>query len=85
MPIIKSFSDLKNNYNEISKMCKETRESVIITVNGHGDTVIMSLEDYNQMIAELELLRILFDSEDDVKNGRVKPIESTFKELVNKV
>ena len=74
MPIIKSFSDLKNNYNEISKMCKETRESVIITVNGHRDTVIMSLEDYNQMIAELELLRILSDSEDDVKNGRVKPI-----------
>lgn len=79
--IIRPSSDLRNHYNEISKLCKKSREAVIITVNGRGDTAILGLQDYNQMKSELELLRTLAEAEDDVKNGRFAPMQSSFDEL----
>lgn len=67
--VIRPSADLRNHYNEISKMCKESRDAVIMTVNGRGDTAILGLQDYNQMKSELELLKTLAESEEDVKNG----------------
>jgi len=46
---VKTSEELKNNYREISKLCRETREAVIITVNGRGDTAVLGLQDYKQM------------------------------------
>ena len=85
MQNIRPSAELRNKYNEISNLCKETREPVFITVNGHGDTVILSLEQFNQMQAELELLKMLSESEDDVRNGRVAPVENTFNDIRKKL
>src|SRR5690625_3002727 len=78
---IRPSADLRNHYNEISKQCKETRDAVIITVNGRGDTAVLGLQDYYQMKSELELLRTLADAEDDVKNSRIAPIQNSFDDL----
>ena len=78
---IRPSADLRNHYNEISKQCKENKEAVIITVNGRGDTVTLSYEEYKNMKARIELLEILAEAEDDVKNGRVAPVSETFDEL----
>ncbi|PSJ32114.1 prevent-host-death protein [Peptostreptococcus russellii] len=78
---IRPSADLRNKYNEISKQCKETREPVIITVNGRGDTVVVGLQDFKQMKAELELLRTLAESEDDVQNGRLGSMQESFDNL----
>ena len=72
---------LRNHYAEISKQCKENKEAVIITVNGRGDTVALSYEEYKNMKARIELLEVLAEAEDDVKNGRVAPITETFDDL----
>ena len=85
MQNIRPSAELRNEYNEISNLCKETREPVYITVNGHGDTVILSLEQFNQMQAELELLKMLSESEDDVRSGRVAPVENTFDDIRKKL
>lgn len=85
MQNIRPSAELRNKYNEISKLCKDTREPVYITVNGHGDTVILSLEQFNQMQAELELLKMLSESEDDVRNNRVDSIENTFDDIKRKL
>ena len=78
---IRPSADLRNSYNEISKQCRETREAVIITVNGRGDTAVLGLQDYKQMKAELELLRTLAEAEDDVQNGRVGSMRKSFDDL----
>ena len=78
---IRSSDDLKNNYTDISKQCKENKEAVIITVNGRGDTVALSYEEYKNMKARIELLEVLAEAEDDVKNSRVAPITETFDDL----
>lgn len=84
-PAIRPSADLRNHYNEISKQCRETREPVIITVNGRGDTAVLGLQDYYQMKSELELLRILSEAEEDVKNGRIAPIQDTFEDIRKKL
>ena len=78
---IRPSADLRNHYNDISKLCKENKEAVIITVNGRGDTVSLSYEEYKNMKARIELLEILSEAEDVVKNGRVLPINTTLDDL----
>lgn len=78
---IRPSADLRNHYSEISKQCREENEAVIITVNGRGDTVSLSYEEYKRMKSRIELLEILTEAEDDVKNGRVAPVRETFDDL----
>lgn len=78
---IRPSADLRNHYNDISKRCKENKEAVIITVNGRGDTVSLSYEEYKNMKSRIELLEILAEAEDDVRSNRVAPISETFDEL----
>ena len=78
---IRPSADLRNHYDEISKQCKEDKEAVIITVNGRGDTVSLSYEEYKNMKARIELLEVLAEAEEDVKNDRVAPVSETFDDL----
>ncbi len=78
---IRPSADLRNHYSEISRQCHDTRKPVIITVNGRGDTVVLSYAEYNQMQSELDLLRILSDAEEDARAGRTAPIQQTFDDI----
>lgn len=78
---IRPSADLRNHYSEISKQCREENEAVIITVNGRGDTVSLSYEEYKRMKSRIELLELLAEAEDDVRNARVAPISETFEDL----
>lgn len=48
MAVIRPCADLRNNYNEISKICHETKQPVYITKNGYHDLVVLSNEAYEQ-------------------------------------
>ncbi len=50
MALIRPCADLRNNYNEISKICHETKEPVYITKNGTNDLVVLSDETYEKII-----------------------------------
>lgn len=78
---IRPSADLRNHYSEISRQCKEGKEAVIITVNGRGDTVSLSYEEYKNMKSRIELLELLAEAEDDVRQGRIAPIDATFQDL----
>ena len=78
---IRPSADLRNHYGEISKRCREENEAVIITVNGRGDTVSLSYDEYQNMKSRIELLELLAEADEDVTNGRVAPINETFDEL----
>ena len=78
---IRPSADLRNHYNEISRQCRENKEAVIITVNGRGDTVSLGYEEYQRMKSRIELLEILAEAEEDVRKGRVAPMEDTFASL----
>ena len=69
MPRIRPISDLRNAANEISDYCRETREPVFITRNGSGDMVVMSMEEYEQKMALIDLYGKLAAAEQEIAAG----------------
>jgi prevent-host-death family protein len=81
MPNIKSSTDLRNNYNEISTFCHETREPVFITKNGQGDLAVMSIETYEALSGKLELYRLLDEGRAAVKAENKRPLHEVMKDI----
>ena len=81
MPIIKSSTDLRNNYNEISTFCHENEEPVFITRNGKGDLAVMSVEMYEMLNGKLELYHLLDEGRTAVKEGKKRPLDEAMKDL----
>lgn len=67
--IIKPSAAIRQNYTEISNLCKETGEPVFLTKNGEGDLVVMDIAAYDQRIKQLELREKLVEIEELRKAG----------------
>ena len=85
MPNIRSSTDLRNSYNEISRFCHESREPVFITKNGQGDLAVMSIEIYEQLNGKLELYRLLDEGRADTKAGRTRPYKDVFNDIEQEI
>lgn len=76
--------DLRNNYNEISRICKKYREPVFITKNGHGDLAVMSMELYNQLVGRNELYKLIDEGIEASNNGQVRPYRDAIADIKNR-
>lgn len=72
MPQIRPISDLRNNFAEISRIVHENREPVFLTKNGHGDLVVMSIEQYENMQYDNEIYAKLKEAELEAKHSDVR-------------
>ena len=75
---IKPSSELRNNYSGLMKLCRERGEPIFLTVNGRGDSVIMSIEDYNAFARELRLEQFMSEADKDIVDGRTVDAERVF-------
>ena len=71
MPSIRPISELRNNANEISDFCRQTREPVYITRNGTGDMVVVCIEEYERQQALIDLYGKLAVAEQEIASGAV--------------
>ena len=67
--IIKPSTALRNEYNEISKICKESQEPIYLTKNGEGDLVVMSIDAYEKKKILLEIKEKLLEAEEQRISG----------------
>lgn len=81
MPKIKSSTDLRNHYNEISTFCHENSEPVFITKNGRGDLAVMSIETYEALCGKQELYRLLDEGRTAVNAGKKRPLDEVMKDI----
>ncbi len=63
--IIKPSASIRQNYNEISELCKQSKEPVFLTKNGDGDMVVMDIETFNRREKMLRLREELLSVEED--------------------
>jgi len=85
MPRIQSSTDLRNNYNEISTFCHESREPVFITKNGQGDLAVMSIEAFELLSGKWELYRLLDEGRAAAEAGEMQPLEEVIRELEQEI
>ena len=74
MPIIKSNTDLGNDYDSISNLCYTCGEPVFITKNGKGDLAVMSIEAYEEITTRFELYTSLERGLKDIQKGNTRPL-----------
>lgn len=66
---IKPSAAIRQNYNEISELCKSTGEPVYLTKNGEGDLVVMDIEAFARREKMLKLREELLDIKEDRLHG----------------
>ena len=67
---IRPSAAIRQNYNEIAELCRETAEPVFLTKNGEGDLVVMDMETYGRREKMLKLREELLAVEEDRLAGR---------------
>ena len=66
---IRPSAAIRQNYNEISELCKRTGEPVYLTKNGEGDLVVMDIEAFTRREKMLALREELLAVEEARMNG----------------
>lgn len=64
LPKILPVNELKNTAN-ISKICKESGTPIVITKNGYSDMVIMSVELFEQIMAQIKTSNLINQTIDE--------------------
>lgn len=85
-PLLKTLpvNELKNTSN-ILKICKENDEPILITRNGYGEAVIMSVEVYKALYEQIRTAVLIDESIEDMeKGGKTITGEEFFKEMMRK-
>ncbi len=78
--LIKASAAIRQNYNEISELCKKTKEPVYLTKNGEGDLVVMDIKSFERREKMLKLRENLLSVEEERLAGHK---EYTIDELDN--
>ena len=75
LPKILPVNELKNTAN-IMKTCQESPVPIVITKNGYGEAVMMSVKLYEEMFAKMQAATLINASLDDVEKGAA-PVNGT--------
>ena len=62
---IRPSAAIRQNYNEIASLCRETGEPVYLTKNGEGELVVMDIEAFDRREKMLQLREKLLGIERD--------------------
>jgi prevent-host-death family protein len=78
---IKPISYLKANAAEVLQELTEQRQPMVITQNGEAKAVIQDVASYEQTQETLALLKILALGNQQIAQGRVKPLAEVVKSI----
>jgi len=81
MPNIRPSSELRNNYQEMSKICKETKAPIYLTVNGKGDTALIDIEVLDGLYSRLDLFTKISEGLKNIDEGKFKTQEEVFSKV----
>ena len=79
---IRPSASIRQNYNEIADLCRDSQEPVYLTRNGEGDLVVMDIETFSRREKMLDLReQLLFVEEDRVAGSKEYTIDELDKIL----
>jgi prevent-host-death family protein len=81
---IHSLTDFKRNTTEFVKQLKETKNPVVLTVNGKAELVVQDAESYQALLQAAELtesIKSIRRALEQVKRGEGRPAEEVIATL----
>lgn len=81
---INSLSNFKRNTSEFLRQLKETGHPIVLTINGKAELVVQDASSYQKLIElaeRAERMEALQASLDDMRAGRVVPVEDMLAEM----
>ena len=66
---IRPSASIRQNYNEIADLCRDSQEPVYLTRNGEGDLVVMDMETFSRREKMLDLREKLLSEEEERMAG----------------
>ncbi len=89
MIYIKPSAAIRNNYNQISQLCKETGEPVYLTKNGEGDIVVMDINAFSKRESMLKVREMLVEAEESRIRGdksyTIEEVSNMMKKAIKEV
>ena len=70
LPKILPVNELKNTAS-IMKTCKESPVPIVITKNGYGEAVMMSVKLYEEMFAKMQAAALIHAGLEEIEKGAV--------------
>jgi prevent-host-death family protein len=80
---IRSITELKRDTNKILKQVHDTKQPVILTVNGKAEAVLMGAKEYDDLSQALAMFKLLIPAEEDVNKNRLTDAEDFFRNFRN--
>jgi prevent-host-death family protein len=74
-------SELKKNTRRVLEQVRRTQRPVILTVNGKANSVLIDVDSYEKQMKALNLSSLLFEAEKDIKESKIRPVDSFLKEF----
>jgi prevent-host-death family protein len=78
---IKPITYLKSRAPDLLKQINETHRPVVITQNGEPRAVLQDPQSYENMRNAIGILKLLSQSEEDVRQGKTKTQEEVFANI----
>ncbi len=82
---IKPISYLKSKTADVINGVNETKQPIIITQNGEAKAVIQDIKSYENLRNSLSLLKLIIQSEEDIRSSRVISQDEMFEILEKKL
>ena len=81
LPKVLPVNELKNTAN-IMKVCQESEGPIVITRNGYGEAVMMSIKVYEELFEKMRIATLVNESLDNMRNGgKLYDADAVFNEL----
>jgi prevent-host-death family protein len=80
---IKSITYLKSRAADLLNQINQTRRPVVITQNGEPKAVLQDPESYENMRNAIGILKLISQSEKDIKDGKSKSQDEVFADIEN--
>lgn len=82
---IRPSASIRQNYNEIADLCRDSQEPVYLTRNGEGDLVVMDIETFSRREKMLDLREQLLSVEEERIAGSKEYTVDELDEILDEV
>ncbi|HCY77969.1 MAG TPA: prevent-host-death protein [Ignavibacteriales bacterium] len=82
---VRPISYLKTHASEVIRDVSENYKTILITHNGEAKAILQDVKVYEKQQETLAMLKLLALSTKSIKEGKVKSLQKTFKDLDKKI